>query len=119
MSTKKCGPFLSAGIPSGGELGSGDGGSGDGAGEAVRGKVGSTLAQAIRLSPALRADRITSTFFFQMQLELFNLHMTLLLYEGCICFETSCAVLFAGLRTSLVYMVVPKNQELDIILSKY
>ena len=29
MSTKKCGPFLSAGIPSGGELGSGDGGSGD------------------------------------------------------------------------------------------
>ena len=85
MSTKKCGPFLSAGIPSGGKLGSRDGGSGDegrdggsgdGAGEAVRGKVGSTLAQAIRLSPALRADRITSTFFFQMQLELFNLHMT-------------------------------------------
>ena len=69
MSTKKCGPFLSAGIPSGGKLGSGDegrdGGSGDGAGEAVRGKVGSTLAQAIRLSPALRADRTTSTFLFR------------------------------------------------------
>ena len=57
-----------------------DGGvSGDGAVEAVRGKVGSTLAQAIRLSPVLRADRITYTFFLQkFSLEFFNFHMTLL-----------------------------------------
>ena len=47
-----------------GSLGEGCGVSGDGAVEAVRGKVGSTLAQAIRLSPVLRADRITYTFFF-------------------------------------------------------
>ena len=56
--------FCLPAFPLVGSLGSGWGGWGDGAGEAVRGKVGSTLAQAIRLSPALRADRITYTFLF-------------------------------------------------------
>ena len=66
--------------------GRGMGGWRDGAGEAVRGKVGSTLAQAIPLSPALRADRITATPFFRGN---WNSSISPLFYRGCICLGKS------------------------------